>query len=96
MHAIPMTTLTATDLARNLRKVLDHLAAQGGEFVIERNHQPIARMTPMPRHQTALTVMADLYRTLPEDAAQGWLEDSRQAPGDATVAQGLRDPWARR
>jgi hypothetical protein len=27
---------------------------------------------------TALEAMADLYRTLPEDAAEGWLEESRQ------------------
>jgi antitoxin (DNA-binding transcriptional repressor) of toxin-antitoxin stability system len=92
----PVTTLTATELARNLRTILDQLAAQGGEFVIERNHLPIARMTPMPPHRTALTVLADLYRTLPEDAAQGWLEDGRQALGEATAAEGLRDPWAPR
>ena len=38
-----MKTITATELARNLRQVLDNLAVQGEEVAIERNHQQIAR-----------------------------------------------------
>ena len=39
--------------------------------------------------------MADLYRTLPEDAAAGWEADSwRYNTKRATLDKGMRDPWA--
>ena len=86
-----MQTITATELARNLRQVLDRLAVGGEEIVVERNQRPIARLLAIPPRQTALEVMADLYRTLPEPAARGWLTDARS---DDTLDQALRDPWA--
>lgn len=89
-----MKTITATVLARNLRRVLDSLAAEGEEIVIERNHQQIARLVPGPRRQTALEAMADLYRTLPEDAAASWEADSRRIDWKgARLGRGVRDPW---
>jgi antitoxin (DNA-binding transcriptional repressor) of toxin-antitoxin stability system len=59
-------TITATELARNLRRVLDRLAIEGEEIVIERNRQQVARVLAGLARQTALEAMADLYRTLPE------------------------------
>jgi antitoxin (DNA-binding transcriptional repressor) of toxin-antitoxin stability system len=88
-----MITITATEFVRNFRKFLDRIEAQGEEIVIVRNHQEVARILPGPAHQTALEAMADLYRTLSEEAAAGWLTDSRRA-ANATLAQELRDPWA--
>ena len=73
-----MRTITATELARNLRRVLDRLAIEGEEIVIERNREQVARLLPGPARQTALEAMADLYRTLPEDAAATWEADSRR------------------
>jgi antitoxin (DNA-binding transcriptional repressor) of toxin-antitoxin stability system len=87
-----MKTITATELARNLRQVLDRLAVGGEEIVIERNHQMVARILPGTARQTALEAMADLYRTLPEDAAAGWLESGRQALA-SRLDKGVRDPW---
>lgn len=87
-----MTYITATELARNLRQVLDQMEFTGEEIVVTRNNQPIARILPGGRRMTALEAMADLYRTLPEEAAAGWLQDSRK---DMTEGfEGLRDPWA--
>jgi antitoxin (DNA-binding transcriptional repressor) of toxin-antitoxin stability system len=87
-------TITATELARNLSRVLDQLITQGGEVVIERNSRRVARLTAAPVEQTALEAMADLYRTLPEDAAGGWEADSRRYnPRKASVDKGVRDPW---
>lgn len=88
-----MKTITATELARNLRQVLDRLAAGGEEILIERNHQMVARILPGTARQTALEAMADLYRTLPEDAAAGWLESGRQAFA-SQLDKDVRDPWA--
>ena len=40
---------------------------------------------------TALEAMADLYRTLPEDAAKDWLRESRTPE---KLGEELEDPWA--
>lgn len=90
-----MKTVTATQLARNLRRVLDRLAIEGEEIVIERNGEQIARLVPGPARQTALEAMADLYRTLPPEAAATWEEDSRKGRWKGSrLDKGLRDPWA--
>lgn len=89
---IEMQTITATELARNLRQVLDRLAVGGEDIVVERNQRPIARLLSIPPRQTALEAMSDIFRTLPESAASGWLDDARGA--DAALGDELRDPWA--
>ena len=90
-----MRTITATELARNLRRVLDRLVIEGEEIVIERNREQVARLLPGPARQTALEAMADLYRTLPEDAAATWEADSRRGRWKGSrLDKGLRDPWA--
>ncbi len=90
-----MKTITATELARNLRRVLDRVVANGEEIVIERNHEQIARLVGGPGHQNALEAMADLYRTLPEDVAATWEKDARATHWKGSkVARGVRDPWA--
>ena len=90
-----MKTITATALARNLSRVLDQLSAEGGELVIERNSRAIAFLKAAPAEMNALEAMADLYRTLPEDAANGWEADARTRKfRGATLGKGVRDPWA--
>ena len=90
-----MKIITATNLARNLRRVLDRLAIEGEEVVIERNRQQIARLVPGPARQTALEAMSDLYRTLPDDAAAAWEADSRKGRWKGSrLDKGFRDPWA--
>ena len=90
-----MKSITATELARNLRRVLDRVAIEGEEIVIERNHEQVARLLPGPARQTALEAMADLYRTLPENAAATWEADSRRGRWKGSrLDKGIRDPWA--
>jgi antitoxin (DNA-binding transcriptional repressor) of toxin-antitoxin stability system len=72
-----MKMITATELARSLRRVLDQVAAQGGEIVIERHHAQIARLVAGPGRQNALEAMADLYRTLPDDLAEMWESNAK-------------------
>jgi antitoxin (DNA-binding transcriptional repressor) of toxin-antitoxin stability system len=89
-----MRTITATELARNLRRVLDRLAIDGEDIVIERNREQVARLVPGPARQTALEAMADLYRTLPEDAAATWEADSRRGRWKGSrLDKGVRNPW---
>ena len=90
-----MKTITATELARNLRRVLDRVVADGEEVVIERNHEQIARLVAGPGRQNALEAMADVYRTLPEDVAATWERDARTTRWRGSkLAKGVRDPWA--
>ena len=90
-----MKTITATELARSLSEILDRLAVDREGIVIERNHRQIARLIPGPGHLTALEALADLYRTLPQDAGATWEADSR-AVGlrGQRLSKGVRNPWA--
>jgi antitoxin (DNA-binding transcriptional repressor) of toxin-antitoxin stability system len=88
-----MRTITATELARNLRQVLDRLATEPEEIIIERNNRQIGRLLPGPGSMTALEAMADLYRTIPEIAGHDWLQDSRKTDLGETLAAESRDPW---
>lgn len=88
-----MKTVTATQLARNTKEVLEQLAASGGEVVVVRNHRQVARLIGGPARQTALEAMADLYRTIPQDAATDWQKDGRDAVSGQLVDEGVRDPW---
>lgn len=90
-----MKTITATELARNLRQVLDEIQTHGQELIIERNHAQIARLIPGPGRQNALEAMSDLYRTLSPQAAENWLKDSQSGPlSQQTIDANARDPWA--
>lgn len=84
-------SVTATELARNLRRMLDDVEFRGVELEIVRNKNSVARLIPGTGRQTALEAMADLYRTLPESAATGWVKASRSRRDRAGK---LRDPWA--
>jgi antitoxin (DNA-binding transcriptional repressor) of toxin-antitoxin stability system len=88
-----MKTITATELARNLSEILDRLAVEREEVVIERNHRQVARLMPGPGRLTALEAMADIYRTLSEDAAASWEADSRASVHGERLSRGIRDPW---
>lgn len=89
-----MKTVTATELARNLSRVLDRLGVEGEEVVIERNGQEVARLLPGAARQTALEAMADLYRTLPDSAGVTWEADSRKGRWKGgRLDKGTRDPW---
>ena len=85
-----MSIMTATEFAKNLKKTLDRVEFGGEEIIIMRNNHKIARLLPGPPHMSALEAMADLYRTLPSDAAEDWLEESRIP---AKLSEELRDPW---
>jgi antitoxin (DNA-binding transcriptional repressor) of toxin-antitoxin stability system len=85
-----MRTISATDLARNTRKILDRIVSQGETVVIERNHTMIAQIVPPQRTMTAAQALAGLALPMltPQQAA-AWRKDSKH-DFDETV----RDPWA--
>lgn len=89
-----MRKITATELARNTREVLERLATYGGEVIIERNNRQVARLIGGPPRQTALEAMADLYRTLDPEAAETWEQEGADVLGGEYLDEGTRDPWA--
>ena len=87
-----MKTLTATELARNISRVLDALEHGGDEIVVMRNRHPVARLVPGAPRMTALEALSDLHRTLDMDEGGAWLEDVARA--DRLLVRETRDPWA--
>jgi antitoxin (DNA-binding transcriptional repressor) of toxin-antitoxin stability system len=85
-----MRTISATDLARNTREILDKVASHGETVVIQRNHVMIAQIVPPARIMTASQALAGLgLPVLTPNQAAVWLKDSKE-DFDETV----RNPWA--
>lgn len=85
-----MQTISATDLSRNFRVMLNRVEFQHEELLIMRNNFPVARLVPGPATMTAAEAFADLYRTLPEGTGTTWLSDSRVEDNQENE---VRDPW---
>jgi len=85
-----MQTISATDLARNTRAILDRVVSGGETLTIERNHTLIAQIAPPERTMTVSQALAGLGwsdHLAPKQAA-AWLKDSRDHFDDV-----VRDPW---
>ncbi|MCL2161276.1 MAG: type II toxin-antitoxin system Phd/YefM family antitoxin [Betaproteobacteria bacterium] len=82
-----MLVISATDLARRTREVLDKVVIHGATVVVERNQRVIARIAPEVPHITASAALAGLEGVLPPEEADAWLRDIR-GNFDETV----RDP----
>ena len=80
-----MKTLTATELARNLRRILDGVEHGHEEIVITRDGRPVAKLAPHVRSITALEAMGDIYGLLSDEEGAAWLEDARGA--DAVLGE---------
>ena len=77
-----MRTISATDLARHTREILDKVASGGETVIIERNHTVIAQIVPPERTVTATQALAGLGlpQLTPQQAA-AWLKDSTTTSG---------------
>ncbi len=83
-----MQTISATELARNTREILDLVASRGEVVIVERNRAAIAQITPSMRTMTAAQALAGLEPVLSPQQAAAWLDQSRGV-FDETVS----DPW---
>ena len=85
-----MQTISATELTRNTREILDRVATRGETVTIERNHTMIAQIMPPQKAMTAAQALAGLsFPILTPQQAGSWLQDSKDGFGDS-----VRDPWA--
>jgi antitoxin (DNA-binding transcriptional repressor) of toxin-antitoxin stability system len=84
-----MQTISATELARHTREVLDRVAHGGEAVAVERNHALIVTISPAERAMTATQAMTDLPAPMLTVAqAKAWLNDSRDEFDET-----LRNPW---
>jgi antitoxin (DNA-binding transcriptional repressor) of toxin-antitoxin stability system len=83
-----MPAITATELARDTRQLLDRVGS-GERFDVLRHQTTVARLVPAQRTMTAVQALAGLRPMLPPREAAAWAKDSRSAFG-----QTVRDPWA--
>jgi len=86
-----MRILTATEIVRSFRRILDSLEHGGEEIVVMRNKHPVAKLVPGAPRLTALEALADLHKTLDTDEGEAWIKDS--AKGDRLLVRETRDPW---
>ncbi|MCG1040145.1 MULTISPECIES: type II toxin-antitoxin system Phd/YefM family antitoxin [Burkholderiaceae] len=84
-----MQAITATELARQTRQILDTVARQGQTIIVERNHVPVARIVPPKLTMTATQALAGLSVALTPRQATAWLADSR-----TDLDNSVRDSWA--
>ena len=85
-----MPTISATELTRHTREILDRVATRGETVTIERNHTIIAQLMPPQKTMTASQALAGLvFPLLTPLQASAWLKDSKDGFGDS-----VRDPWA--
>jgi len=84
-----MEKVSATELARNTREILDRVVALGDTIAVERNHALIAQILPAERTMTAQQALAGLRPMLTSGQGSKWIEESKEGLDDT-----LRDPWA--
>ena len=88
---LSMQTITATELARRTREVLDNVASRRQTVAIERNHALIATISPAEQAMTAAEALAHLPPPMLNAAqAAEWLKGSRTIgcwPAESTSTQ---------
>lgn len=84
-----MTTVTATELARHTREVLDQVLGKGERIAVERNHRIVAEIVPPTRLMTASQVLRGLAPMMTAAEGDRWLIDSRNEFDEEPL-----DPWA--
>ncbi len=72
-----MQTVTATELARHTRRILDQVAQRRETIVVERNQTVIAHLVPAEPAMNAAQALEGLPTGLGAENAARWLQDSR-------------------
>lgn len=83
-----MAVVTATELARDTRRILDLVSQNRVSVEVRRNDVAVARLSPVRPTMTAAEALAGLHADLTHEQAQEWLRASRTPFVDAVA-----DPW---
>ncbi|RQS56678.1 type II toxin-antitoxin system Phd/YefM family antitoxin [Burkholderia sp. Bp8963] len=84
-----MPTISATELARHTREILDQIVRGGEPVIVERNQIPVARLVPPEPIMTAVEALDGLPTDLTAEHGDRWLRNSREGFSDE-----VRDSWA--
>ena len=85
-----MNSISATELTRNTREILDRVVTRGEIVTIERNHAGLAHLMPPQKTMTASQAWAGLVLpTMTPQQGSAWLQESKDGFGDT-----VRNPWA--
>ena len=87
-----MTTMSATEFARNISRVLDAMERGDDTVVILRNNHAVATLLPGAAQVRALDAFKDLFGIIPDKEGAAWIRDMQ--PFDRFAAAETRDPWA--
>jgi prevent-host-death family protein len=80
-HRIVETTITATELARNLSDILNRVRYKGESFRVVRNGETIAEIRPAPGGQTITWgEFVRIWESLPKPDPEFWddVEEARR------------------
>ena len=90
MHAV-----SATEFARNFRRMLDQVEHHGMTISIARHRKQIAIVVPQRPHQGAMEAFGDLYRPLAGAVEDDWLADIERVDQALACRFGgaEQDPW---
>jgi antitoxin (DNA-binding transcriptional repressor) of toxin-antitoxin stability system len=85
-----MESVTATDLARNTREILEKVATHGQTVMVERNNMVVAQIGPPQKMMTVRQALSGLMSapTLSVSQANSWLMDSK-----GVFEEGVQNPW---
>ena len=87
-----MITMSVTELARNLSRVLDRMGHTSEVVTIVRNKRAVAKLVPGTPVVPALEAFSDIVGAISDEEGEAWIEDC--AKMDRALAEELRDPWA--
>lgn len=77
-HRIVETTITATELARNLSDILNRVRYKGERFRIERNGEVVATLEPTPRRKaTTVAEFIEFMERVPKPDSDFWNDVER-------------------
>jgi antitoxin (DNA-binding transcriptional repressor) of toxin-antitoxin stability system len=90
----PGSTITVTELARNLRHYINRVALRGDRFTLLRGGEAVAELTPVPKG-VRLGDLPDILKNLPHltpEEALSFEEDLEAIRAELNRAV-PRDPW---
>jgi hypothetical protein len=84
--------MSVGDAGRNFEELIDHVANDRASVALERNHQVVALVTPVPKRLDAKD-LSDFFKGLPSlgDDAHGFWDDVERGRRDVPPEA---DPWA--
>ena len=85
-------SITATELVRNLSKVIDEVRISGHSLYITKSSQTVAQLSPPPKYGYPIKNLADLLNSLPslKEESKSMADDLQRIKHQSTLVE---NPW---